>query len=533
MTEAERLRLLAQARQRQLQLQSRPPAAPAGQTFGDPSLVPTEAALFGQEYIMPETAGEFVPASLMGSSPVGGPVAQFGAGSQSGIARGLGFPVDAVTGGINALGGFTGAWGPIEQPFLGSESIDAMISPLRQNVEEPQNAWDRFARRTGEEVGAGAAMLPLALSLPAGQVAPLAVAASDTAASLGAGVGASIANEQFPGNPYADVVGALLGGIPAGMAVARQFDETPLDILRQNDVSVDDLRAQASALYDQARANGITASPQQTQGLQATIRGIATNEGVITPAGRVAESYPRIRDILNMVDDFAQGSMDPSQMQAVRRTMQAAAASADGSERRIGTMLLREFDDFVAPLAPEFSQASALYRRAMLGQGMDQMRELAESRSGQFSGSGLENALRTEYRGMDRDIIRGRVPGISADQIGAVQGVARGTTGSNIARNLGRAAPTGVVSAGIGGGMPFLIGNALGGPGVGAALGATTMGVGAASRNIATRMGLRNAEIAELLMRSADGRMPNGSQMISPVIAALLGGRVAADGLKE
>lgn len=69
-----------------------------------------------------------------------------------------------------------------------------------------------------------------------------------------------------------------------------------------------------------------------------------------------------------------------------------------------------------------------------------------------------------------------------------------------------------------------MIGNAVGGPGVGAAAAGTTMGAGFAGRELATRMGLRNAEIAELLARSGGAPINSMNEGVRDAIArALLG----------
>lgn len=444
-------------------------------------------------------------------------------GVNTGIGNSLGLPVDAVTDAINGVGTLMGRDAPlIENPVGGSKWFnEGVLKPTISEI-EPQTAWQRAGRRVGEEVGASAAMAPIGLASTAVRAAPAAFAATETASALGSGIGAAAANEVAPNSKTAEIVGQLLGGLTAGRTVGRQFDTKPIDQLRANDVSGDDLFAQAKGLYDDAARNGVTANQQGTQGLADDIRSIAASEGLITPAGRIAQSYPKINDAINMVDDFAAGQMDAGQMQTVRRTFQNAAKSADPGEARVGTIMLKKFDDFVEPLAPEFKKANKLYRRASLGDVTDTANELAEARSGQFSGSGFENARRTEYRALDRNIIKGKMKGLTPDQEAAIKKVSRGGVLENTARGLGRAAPTGVVSAGLGGGVPFLIGNAVGGPAVGTAAGVGTMAAGAGARNIATRMGGKNAEIAEMLMRSADGVMPKGSKSDMDKIAAML-----------
>jgi hypothetical protein len=81
--------------------------------------------------------------------------------------------------------------------------------------------------------------------------------------------------------------------------------------------------------------------------------------------------------------------------------------------------------------------------------------------------------------------------------------VSRGTPGSNFFRGLGRLAPTGVVSAGLGSGLPGMAAmTATGNPGIGALVGGTMAGIGIGGRAAATRMGIRNADIAEMTARN-------------------------------
>lgn len=227
--------------------------------------------------------------------------------------------------------------------------------------------------------------------------------------------------------------------------------------------------------------------------------------------------------------DYAGYDMNPTQMQVIRETLADAAFGTDGKEGRIAKKMLSAFDDFVSPLAPELAEARKVSSRYLKAGTLERARELAGARAGQFTGSGFENALRTEYRNLDRRIIKGQEQRWSPEQIQAIQNVSRGTPMQNTARNIGKLAPTGVVSAGLGSGVPFMIGNAVGGPAVGAASAAATMGAGFAGREAATRMGLRNAEVAELLARSG-GALPNSSNpaITEAVIQALIGSQLAA-----
>ena len=309
--------------------------------------------------------------------------------------------------------------------------------------------------------------------------------------------------------PYARFVGALGGGLAyqgvSGLVNAtrrnkaiRQFmDQTP-------DVAA--LKSQASDLYDAARTQGAIATPAQVNTIGNDLMQTLRGEGLITPKGNMAGSYPRVSDAIKLVDDYRGAPMTPTEMLQVRKSFQAAAQSADPVEARIGTILIRQFDDFTSPLAPQIAEANQIYRRAMQGDLIETTIELAGSRSGQFSGSGFENALRTEFRGLERKIIKGQLK-VTPDEEALIKRIAQGGFSENLARDVGKAAPRGVVSTGISSGVPFAIGTSIGGPVLGAALAATTLGAGEIGRRVATSLQGRNAGLLSALARSG-GRLP-------------------------
>ena len=252
----------------------------------------------------------------------------------------------------------------------------------------------------------------------------------------------------------------------------------------------------------QASARGVVASSKQFDGYKRTLEALAKNRGFITPKGSVVGTAPELRAAIRSLDDYAGVPLTVDNLQAIRTQLQVVAESATPKISAMGVKLIRQHDDFVSKLAPELKTANALYTRAKRGDMMDQVDDLADIRASQFSQSGMENALRTEYRALDRRIARGTKKGLRPDQIDAVRGVSRGTPASNMARGIGKAAPTGVVSVAGAGGVPFLMGNAIGGPAVGSAMAAASMGTGILGRQAATSMQQRAAEYASAAMRS-------------------------------
>lgn len=457
------------------------------------------------------------------AADTGGYGSQIMSGLFEGATSALGAPVDLANSAIGlGLHGVNSIFGtdyqPSAEPLGGSAGLrrGLAIAPPSEEV-GPQ-----MARRIAQPVGS--AILPVA-----GTANSLGQAAAGIVPAAAGGVAAAL-TDQVTDNPYADVAAELIGGGLTAGGMSVMASRSARNAAEQAVPSIDELRGRATGLYEQAEARGVVASPEMTQNLAEGVRRIARENELITPTGRVSGAYPRASEAMNLLDDYSGHSMNPTQMQVIRDTLADARNATQGKERRIAGQMLREFDDFASPLAPELEQARAISQRAFKGSQLDQMRDLAGARAGQFTGSGFENALRTEYRALDRNIVKGREQGWSPAEIQAIQDVSRGTPASNTARNIGRMAPTGPVSFGATVGLPFAIGNTFGGPAVGAAASAGAAGLGYAGRAAATQMGIRNATVAELLARNGGGQISGAG--LSPetreIVAQLLASRLSA-----
>ena len=331
------------------------------------------------------------------------------------------------------------------------------------------------------------------------------------AAALG-GLGAEAlgkATEGTPIEPYARFVGTLGGALSAngltGLVTAVKNNKAIRSFMEKQP-SVLELKAQAGGLYDAARANGAMATPVQVDNFGNSLMNTLKGEGMITPKGRISGSYPKVADAINLIDDYRGNPMTPTEMLQVRKSFQAAARSSDPVEARLGTMMIRQFDNFTSPIAPQIAEANKIYRYAMQGDLIETTIELAGSKAGQFSGSGFENALRTEFRALERKIIKGQLA-VTADESALITRISRGGFAENLARDIGKVAARGVITSGLSAGVPFGIGTAIGGPALGAALSAATLSAGEIGRRVATGLQTRNAGLLSAIARSG-GEMP-------------------------
>jgi hypothetical protein len=410
----------------------------------------------------------------------------------------------AVTGAAeNPFGSATLAYGNaalggIPTMIAGQDNIDVL---------RDANPWSTLAGEIGGGItgtfGAGAGLKGVSK-----------IAAPSIAKLLGNPITADVAYNTAYGGATSDdpVAGALLGGgLSLGVggltnrvsgALSRRAAENEAMALVP---TVPELKSQAETLYSAAENSGQLLDPTQTQALADDFRGILSKEGVISPSGRLSEVHPKVKEALLLADEYAGNTMNPTQMQTVRDVVSTAVRSADPDESRVARALRQNFDGVVDPLVPELAQGRQTAAKYLQAQELEKARELAGASAGAYSGSGFENALRSQYRRLDKGIVNGQEffdPAV----VDAIKDVGRGTTASNVARGLGKMAPTGVVSGGFGLGMGGL-GGMVGGPVGAITLGGGSMGVGAVSRKVATALTDRNALIAEAIARNG-GSLP-------------------------
>lgn len=338
------------------------------------------------------------------------------------------------------------------------------------------------------------------------------------------------AGAAFAGNKIGGAIARELPGLVGMGGAVRAADEAV--------PTIDALKTQADDLYTAARGSGGVVDPQATQGMQQQARTLLASEGRVLPDGSLSlGSMPKVKDAIDILDAYAGQPMTAAQSDAARKVIADAAGSMDKSEARVGRLLRDQFDATVEPFVPGFGEARDVASRYLNAEDIALARELADPRSAQYSQSGLENALRTEFRALDRNAIRGR--GQYGDLVTeAVENVSRGTPVSNATRWMGKFAPRGVVSTGASAGPAFYVGNAMGGPVAGAGLAGGVMGMGELGKRMSEKLVSREAEIAELLARGGSdyadelgGVLDTAAQRggsafagaFSPVASALLG----------
>jgi hypothetical protein len=296
--------------------------------------------------------------------------------------------------------------------------------------------------------------------------------------------------------------GALIGAAAGGAtgAVAGKMAQSAARKTAEAAVpSVDDLKAASGRAYEAASNAGVAVKAQVYDDAVDDIVAGARKLGLRPYL------HPKAQGAL---DDLVAAKGQPQtldDLDLLRRSLREASKSPD-DERRVAGGLIDKLDDFVENLRPAdvasganveaataaLKEARGLWARAKTGELIEDMIERAQTRSSQFSGSGFENALRTEFRNLAMSEKKMRA--LPEEVQTAVMRVARGGALENALRMLGKFAPTGVVSTVLSGGAGAAIG---GGPGA-----ILLPLLGGAARQGATSLTNQNAQAASAVARA-------------------------------
>lgn len=447
-------------------------------------------------------------------------------GVNTGLAQMLGFPVDAMTGvvnaatrGVNRLAGTE--IGPIENPVGGSQSLLGALSPTISET-QPQTTAQRYGRRIGQEVGQTIPMAGLVAGLP-GRLGTMArsnlpqYATTETAGALGAGAAAAGAQDVAPGNNLAEMGAQLAGGM-LGSGLAYSASPAP------RAPTLDELRTQQKNAYGIVDNSQAQLTPEATDQLRARVTGRAARDSmdpILSPkAARTAEKI---------------SSLDTptiSEVEKMRRLSGRVAGNVDPSESELGMGMKQEITDYLNSVQPDQVTGGGVDDVvAALRTGRDATRKIkahekitealqkAENRAATSGTGGNEvNAIRQNLRRILDD--PKKRASFTKDEIQGITDIVRGTMSQNALRMLGRFSPTsGFLPASIGLGSSAALGP----------LGAVPSAIGAGAKGLA-EMSTQKA-VADLLAHIRNGGAVDPKRLSDAqkaAIAALLGSQTAA-----
>lgn len=293
------------------------------------------------------------------------------------------------------------------------------------------------------------------------------------------------------GNPLLGAGAGMVAGAPFGVGARTKFGPTS-----------EQLAAKANAAYTKAGESGVQFDNRIFRTSMAGIVGDLRKEGY-TPT-----AYPKIEAITKELTNGR--PKDFVELQALRKIIQGAQGSADGTERMLATTLKDKFDDYVsnAPAShftgtnnkeglDAWKAARTDYSRMKKGEIFEDMLFKAELDKSKFTQSGAENSMAQQLRNLAGNKSKMRM--FTEEEQKAIIAASKGGNAQNLFKFFGRFAPTGPVSSIFTGGLaayePTI--------GVPVALGAL------ASRAAATQMRKNSIENLGDIMRSGGAKPPS------------------------
>lgn len=401
-------------------------------------------------------------------------------------------------------------------------------SGINKAVSEPFGGYYKPQTQLGKYSGAALEFLPAAIGGGGGLVAKAArvlipSAASETAGQL---------TEGTPYEPLARAAGALVGGMGVGGA------EALINSRKNPTISLADLGKAKAATYKAAEQAGVSIAPTSWQTFAAGVRQKLSQKPFRD------DLHPNAVAALKTIEG-EKGAVTLENADAIRQVVKDAIEAGyknnggDGSRAKEIKILLDDFLDNLSPAdtvsgdasvaVPLLKEARGLAQREFKAKEIQQLIDLAEnSASSNYSASGMEQALRVQFKNFNAKLIKdpGLANSFTKAEREAIKRVAEGGPVGNVLRYFGKLAPTGVVSGGLGSGIGAGIGAAVGGVPGAMIGGAVAPVIGGASRAGASYATSRNARIAEELMRAGPGsalQNPAKSAANPALIDALLG----------
>jgi len=251
----------------------------------------------------------------------------------------------------------------------------------------------------------------------------------------------------------------------------------------------------ATDRYAQLQQSGIELkSDNFVQSMQGIAKGLRDE-------GYTPKAYPKISGAIEELTSTAQPK-DWTELQALRKMIRAGQKSLDPEEKRIASILLDEYDNYLMNVPKEaivsgdmknagqlWSEARNAYSRMKKSEVFEDMLAEAKLDRSKFTQSGEENSLAKQLRQLAKNDKKMRL--FTKDERDAIEKAAKGGTAQNMLKFFGRFAPTGPVSGLFTGGATVMA------PAVG-----IPMALGAAgSRIAATNMRRNSIEDLANIMR--------------------------------
>lgn len=300
------------------------------------------------------------------------------------------------------------------------------------------------------------------------------------------------------GQLVSDVTGSPLAGLAATLAVgsAGAIRKPQKEVAPSSTY----LERVADDRYQMLKDSGIEIDQNK---FVSDMSKIAAN---LRTEGYQEKAFPKIAGAIEELQNI-NNPKDWTELQALRKMIKNGQASNDPAEKRIASILLDEYDNYLLSLTKGdliagkqidvggvWKDAREAYSKMKKAEIFENMLENAQLDKSKFTASGSENSLAQQLRQLSKNEKKMRL--FTQEEQDAIKAAAKGGSLQNLLKFVGRFAPTGPVSGMFAGGATVYE------PTIGIPATLTA----AQARRMATTK--REESIADLIARMQLGRSP-------------------------
>lgn len=349
---------------------------------------------------------------------------------------------------------------PTEIGNAASENIDAIKKGLLPNGQGDQGQIEHLMN-TGKAIAAVPGLIASPLTGAARSLIGHPMA--DAEHAVGTVINPEVAAHDDPAKMYETAKGDtdLAMSALAANKGAPPISATPKPIRAIEGPSTKELFDAADKNYSNARGYGVEIQKQPVHDLADSIFTELHSEGYrdyLAP-----KTYRAVDELKNTAGQ----NVEIADVEGVRRALNKAAA--DPAERDSARRAIGAIDKYVSTLDPndvavnphftqkvaeEAQNARANYAAAKRSEAIDAVEKKAERQTNSAgSGTNIDNATRQKIK----EVLNNpkKLRGFSKDEVGLMEKIVQGGPVSNVARLLGKFAPSGVVSGALSAGAGF------------------------------------------------------------------------------
>jgi hypothetical protein len=442
------------------------------------------------------------PAPESGSS-LTGMLKSLGVGGAQGLMGLAGIPADLA---------HLYADNPNDPNPLGSQGLQKKVEQYTGDFYKPQGTAEDIASKIG-------------------QFAPGVIGGPETLLTKGLTrvVAPAVASEvgKEVAGPYGELAGALGAGALAGTAAEKFKAMAAARTAAKAAPSAEDLLSSGSKGFEAVKASDAVIKPSSVEQMAKDIKTEMLNEG----KHPTSEGQAGVFGALDRLEAMGQapGGVTPKDMEVIRKSLVDLKTNLDaGPTARMATdKFMEKYSNLGQPDLlngsnpfPTLKSAIGDWAAGKRSNTVTGKADLAALNSGTAgSGANQDNNLRQAIKQLARPINNTNIPvakrlGFNDPEIAAIKQAATGTPLGNIARYVGKAAPTGIVSAAMAG----TAGHVAGGP-----VGAVALPVvGYIAKKIGDLSTKRAVQALDSLVRSRSPLAASVASQISPAIVQAL-----------